>query len=410
MGLMALMARPSHLRDAREKVDHSVSPLELFFDLVFVFAVTQLSHYLLEHHSPAGALQTLVMFLAVWWAWIYTAWATNWLDPSRAPVRIALLIVMLLSMVMSSTIPGAFGEDGLAFALAYAILQVGRTAYTAWAREGFGRGSTNNMARATLYFAGAAVFWIAGGLDPDPTRRMLWWAGALAIEYSGPFTFFFVPGIGRSSVTDWNISGAHMAERCGLFIIIALGEGIIVTGATFAELDRSPAATLAFLSAFVSSVAMWWIYFDVGARRGSELIEHDDRPGLIGRQAYTYGHIPIVAGIIVIAVADEQVLAHPAGHLEPFYIAALVGGALLFISGNMIFKRMTSATPLFPLSHCVGLILFALLGMWAYLAHPAPLVLHLVATALFIIVAIWEWGSFHGGWIERWARIREPRG
>src|SRR5262245_8213249 len=132
------MPRHSHLRDTSAKADHSVSPLELFFDLVFVFAVTQLSHYLLAHHSVAGALQTLVMFLAVWWAWIYTAWATNWLDPNRAPVRIALLIVMLLSMVMSSAIPGAFGDLGLAFALSYAAIQVGRTAYTAWAREGFG--------------------------------------------------------------------------------------------------------------------------------------------------------------------------------------------------------------------------------------------------------------------------------
>ena len=102
MRLMRTMARPSHLRDDREKVDNSVSPLELFFDLVFVFAITQLSHYLLAHHTLAGALQTLVMFLAVWWAWIYTAWATNWLDPGLGPVRLALLLVMLLSMVTVS--------------------------------------------------------------------------------------------------------------------------------------------------------------------------------------------------------------------------------------------------------------------------------------------------------------------
>lgn len=400
------MPRLSHLRSDSQTEDHSVSPLELFFDLVFVFAITQLSHYLLAHHSLAGILQTLVMFLAVWWAWIYTAWATNWLDPNRAPVRIALLIVMLLSMVLSSAIPGAFGDFGLVFALSYVAIQVGRTAYTAWAREGFGRGSSNNMARAMLYFAGAALLWIAGGLDPDPTRRLLWWAAALALEYSGPFTMFNVPGIGRSKPEDWHISGAHMAERCGLFIIIALGEGIIMTGATFADLQPTKEAVLAFLSAFTGSVAMWWIYFDVGARRGSELIEHDDRPGLIGRQAYTYGHIPIVAGIVVLAVADEQVLAHPAGHLEPFYVAAVIGGGFLFIGGTGLFKRMTGGQGFWPLSHVSGLIMFALLGMWAYLAHPAPLTLHLLATGLFVLIAAWEWGSFHGGWAERWARWR----
>ena len=400
------MPNHSHLRDAGERADHNVSALELFFDLVFVFAVTQLSHYLLAHHTPAGALQALVMFLAVWWAWIYTAWATNWLDPERTPVRLALLIVMLLSMVVSSAIPGAFGAYGIHFALAYVAIQVGRTLYTAWAREGFPGGASTNMARAALYFVASSIFWIAGGLDPDPARRLLWWIGALAIEYAGPFTFFHVPGIGRSTPQEWQISGAHMAERCGLFIIIALGEGIIVTGATFAELQPTGQAILGFLSAFVGSVAMWWIYFDVGARRGSALIEHDERPGLIGRQAYTYGHIPIVAGIIVLAVADEQVLVHPTGHLEPFYIAAVIGGALLFISGTMLFKRMTSGQHFWPLSHCAGLLLFGLLGLWAVVGHPEPVALHLGATFCFLIVAVWEWGSFHGGWAERWARLR----
>lgn len=400
------MARHSHLRDDSARADHSVSPLELFFDLVFVFAVTQLSHYFLAHHSIAGALQTLVMFLAVWWAWIFTAWATNWLDPLRTPVRLALLIVMLLSMVMSSAIPGAFGSHGLAFALAYVAIQVGRTAYTAWAREGFPGGTSTNMARATAYFIASAFLWIAGGLDPDPMRRLLWWVAALAIEYAGPFTFFHVPGVGRSTLKEWQISGAHMAERCGLFIIIALGEGIIVTGATFAELEPTGPAILAFLSAFVASVAMWWIYFDVGARRGSELIEHERLPGLVGRQAYTYGHIPIVAGIIVLAVADEQVLVHPTGHLENFFTAALVGGALLFLGGTGLFKRMTSPERRWPLSHLAGLGLFALLGGWAIVAHPQPLTLHMAATALFIVIAIWEWGSFHGSWQERWVRFR----
>jgi low temperature requirement protein LtrA len=403
------MPRHSHLRDAGEKIDHSVSALELFFDLVFVFAVTQLSHYLLAHHTIMGALQALVMFLAVWWAWMFTAWATNWLDPNRAPVRLALIVIMILSMVMSSAIPGAFGAYGLPFALAYVAIQVGRTCYTAWAKEDFPHGSSTNMARATIYFVVGGLLWIVGALDPDPNRRLLWWIGALAVEYAGPFTLFHVPGVGRSSFSEWNISGAHMAERSGLFIIIALGEGIIVTGATFAELEPSLSATLAFLSAFVASVTMWWIYFDVGARRGSELIEHEERPGRLARQAYTYGHIPIVAGIIVLAVSDEQVLAHPTGHLEPFFIASLIGGALLFIGGMMIFKRMTSGQNYWPLSHLAGLGLFILLGLWSIFAHPEPLTLHLAATGLFIVIAVWEWGSFHGGWKERAGRLRRSK-
>lgn len=380
--------------------------MELFFDLVFVFAVTQLSHYLLEHHTLIGAAQTLVMFLAVWWAWVYTAWATNWLDPERAPVRLVLSAIMLVSLVLSSGIPGAFGPYGIHFALAYVTIQVGRTAYTAWAKGEWERGASKNMKRATIYFLAAAPMWIAGGLDSDPQRRLLWWVAALVVEYAGPSLFFRVPGLGQSTPEEWNISGAHMAERSALFIILSLGEGILVTGATFSELEPSLPAVIAFVSAFVASVAMWWIYFDVGARRGSELIEHDSTPGLIGRAAYTYSHIPIVAGIIVLAVADEQALMHPIGHTEPFLLASLLGGAMLFIGGNMLFKRITSPQGWWPLSHLVGLGLFAAYGLWALVAHPAPLTLHLTATALFLIIAIWEWGSFHGGWVERWARIR----
>jgi low temperature requirement protein LtrA len=403
------MPRHSHLRDGTGQDVHRVSAMELFFDLVFVFAVTQLSHYLLEHHTLAGVLQTLVMFLAIWWAWIYTAWATNWLDPDRAPVRLKLTLVMLLSLVLSSAIPGTFGPHGLYFALAYVAIQVGRTAYTAWAKGEWQAGASKNMTRATLYFVLSAPLWIAGGLDQDPMRRLVWWAAALAVEYSGPLLFYRLPGLGRSTPQEWDISGAHMAERCALFIIISLGEGILVTGATFARLEATGPTILAFLSAFVASVAMWWIYFDIGARRASDRIEHDDRPGLIGRAAYTYAHIPIVAGIIVLAVADEQVLAHPTGHSEPFLTASLIGGALLFIGGTMTFKRLTGTSGRWPLSHLAGLGLFALFALWAFAAHPPPLQLHLAATGLFLLIAIWEWGSFHGGWMERWARMREAK-
>jgi low temperature requirement protein LtrA len=356
-----------------------------------------------------GALQTLLMFLAIWWAWIYTAWATNWLDPDRAPVRLILSIVMLLSLVLSSSIPGAFGPYGIHFALAYVTIQAGRTAYTAWAKGEWQRGASKNLSRVTVYFIASAPLWIAGGLDADPLRRLLWWSAALAVEYAGPLMFFAVPGLGRSSPEEWAISGSHMAERCALFIILSLGEGILVTGATFTDLEPSNATMLAFFSAFAAAVAMWWIYFDVGARRASELIEHDERPGLMGRAVYTYAHIPIVAGIIVLAVADEQVLTHPLGHSEPFLIASLLGGALLFIGGNMIFKRLTSGQPWWPLSHLVGLTLFALFGLWAVTTHPAPLPLHAAATGLFIVIAVWEWGSFHGGWVERLSRFRETK-
>ena len=156
MGPLPGEGRRSLLRDA-DGGPAAVSFLELFFDLVYVFALTQISHLILETMSWPGLAEAAVAFAAVWWAWMYTAWATNWLDPRRTPVRIVLLLVMLLSMVMSSAIPAAFGPYGIAFALAYVTIQVGRTAYTAWGREGLIHGESSNLARATLYFIASAA-------------------------------------------------------------------------------------------------------------------------------------------------------------------------------------------------------------------------------------------------------------
>ncbi len=171
-----------------------------------------------------------------------------------------------------------------------------------------------NMLRITLWFATSGLLWIAGALLAEGPARLWWWIAALAIEYAGPFSLFYVPFLGRSTVREWTISGHHMAERAALFMIIALGEGIVVTGATFAGHEMSGGRTAAFLIAFAGSVMMWWIYFDVGAKRGAELIAHHAEPGRVARNAYTYLHMPIVAAIVAGAVSDELLLAHPEGH------------------------------------------------------------------------------------------------
>jgi low temperature requirement protein LtrA len=381
--------------------------IELFFDLVYVFAITQVSHYLLEHHDRAGVLQTGVMFLAIWWAWMYTSWATNWADVERAPVRLMLGALMLISLFMSAAIPQAFGanaqDTGLMFAAAYVALQVGRNAFMTVIMWHAKTRNWLNMLRILIYFLISAPFWIVGGLSDDPMVRLLLWALALLIEYAGPLLLFRIPGLGKSSSADWDISGAHMAERAGLFIIIALGEGIIVTGATFAKLVPDAATIAALVIAVTGSFAMWWIYFDVGAARGSEHIERHERPGEVARTAYTYLHIPIVAGIVVIAVSDEQLLAHPTGHTEPLLLLTLTCGIALFLIGNLAFKWITAGRRLPPFSHIVGLILTAILGLWGWLGHPQPLALGAASAALLITVALWEWLSLHGGW-RRWLR------
>jgi low temperature requirement protein LtrA len=362
-----------------------VTYAELFFDLVFVFAVTQISHTLLGRFTLLGVLQVTMLFLAVWWVWVYTSWITNWLNPEKTPVRLLLFLMMLGGLVLSTSIPTAFEARGLWFAVAYASMQVGKTVFL-WVSTPHSRPSARwNAIRITAWLSTSAVFWIAGGFAEAEARLVLW-AIALGIEYISPAVRFWIPRYGASSVADWVIEGGHMAERCALFIIIALGESIIVTGATFAELTWTTETIGAALSAFVGSIAMWWIYFHRGAEAGSEEISRSSEPGRLARLAYTYLHMPIVAGIIVAAVADELVLKHPGGHSDLKTVLSAIGGPLLFLFGTILFKH--SFRGFLQLSHGVGIIALCVLAWFA--GDLSPLVLSLVTSAIMIVVAVWE--------------------
>ncbi|QWP79154.1 low temperature requirement protein A [Lysobacter sp. K5869] len=379
--------RPSllRIREGHAKVGFA----ELFFDLVFVFAVTQLSHTLLEHLDLAGALRTGLLFLGVWWLWIYTSWVTNWLDPEKVPVRLMIFALMLGGLLLSSSLPHAFAERGLAYGATFAAMQVGRTAFMLWAlRGGRSPGNFRNFVRILIWLCVSAVFWLLGGLA-EPEARLWYWLIAVAIEYLGPVAFFRVPGLGRSSLTDWDIEGGHLSERCGLFVIIALGESILVTGATYANLDWNPTTLTAFVIAFLGSVAMWWIYFDSGAARGEHRIVHGGDAARQARLAYTYLHLLIVAGIIVCAVADELVLVHP-GHAEAAGVAAIVGGPALYLLGCALFKWVTNTRKFPPLSHMAGLAMLIALWFAAAPLHLSALALGAATTTVFVIVAGWE--------------------
>jgi low temperature requirement protein LtrA len=377
----------------RHPHDHArVTYVELFFDLVFVFAVTQLSHSLLAHLTPLGVVHAILLTMAVWWVWIYTSWVTNWLDPKRTPVRLMLFALMLAGLVLSTSIPQAFEEKGLAFAGAYAFMQVGRCLFMLWALKGESPGNYRNFLRITAWLALAGLFWLAGGWAEGNWRLGLW-VTALVIEYISPSAGFWTPGLGRSTTADWDISGAHMAERCALFIIIALGESILVTGATFAGLPWTATSVGAFLAAFVGSVAMWWIYFNIGAERATRNIAVSGDPGRVARFSYTYLHLPVVAGIILAAVGDELVLAHPTGHTDAKTAAVLIGAPALYLLGNLMFKRATADSP--ALSHMIGLALLAALVPAA--AVMEPLALSAATTAVLVVVAAWETVAF-----QRW--------
>jgi low temperature requirement protein LtrA len=292
---------------------------------------------------------------------------------------------MLGGLVLSTSIPKAFESRGLWFAAAYAAMQVGRTLF--WLasippRRSLGR---MNAIRILVWLSVSAIFWIAGGFAQGHARLILW-AVALAIEYISPAVRFWIPKYGASSVAEWVVEGAHMAERCAGFIIIALGESIVVTGATFADLPWTLETVSAFVSAFVGALAMWWIYFHKGAEAGSEQISRSSESGRLARLAYTYLHLPIVAGIILSAVADELVLTHPADHSDLKTVLSAIGGPLLFLIGTILFKH--TFRRFLQLSHGVGIV--ALCGLAWFASGLSPLMLSLSTTAIMIIVAVWE--------------------
>lgn len=383
------MFRRNLLRARDASHEERVGPVELFFDLVFVFAVTQLSHFLILHPDPTGFLQAGILFVAIWWVWVETAWVTNWLDVRHLPVRLLLFFLMGPALVMSISLPDAFGARGLVFVVAFLSVQLTRHAFMLLALARHNRDNFVNFVRIMLWSLAESGFWIGGALAADAWTRTALWGIAIAILNFAPTVRFWLPGLGATDTRVWDIEGHHFSERCGLFIIIALGESILVTGAAFGQTGWSGPAIAAFASAFVGTLAMWWLYFDVGAERAARTLAEDSDPGRMARLAYTYFHIPIVAGIIVTAASDEMAVHHPLGHAGTAEIVCLLGGPALYLFGNLIFKRTNARH--FPLSHLVGLGLLAAILPFAWAL--SPLVLSVAATATLVLVAVWEMRS-----------------
>jgi low temperature requirement protein LtrA len=373
------------LRQRKPHEHNRVTAVELFFDLVFVFAITQISHFLLAHFTPLGALQTAILMLAVWWVWVFTAWITNWLDPDQTAVRVMLFALMIAGLLLSTSIPAAFEGRGLVFALAFSAMQVGRSVFFVYAVPKSETGHRQNFIRISVWLGVSAVFWIAGGIAQGESRIGLWLV-ALLIEYVGPAMRFRIPVLGASSTQDWIVEGGHMAERCAGFIIIALGESIVVTGATFAEAAWTATTVAAFLVALIGSIAMWWIYFHIGAEAGSEHASKAEDTGRFARLAYTYLHLPIVTGIVISAVGDELLLAHPDGHSGVREIIGMIGGPLVYLAGVILFKQSIRGH-LQP-SHLAGIGLFVILTPFAHLL--TPLALSAATTTILLVVATWE--------------------
>jgi low temperature requirement protein LtrA len=373
-----------HLRPRGEGVTQPTTTVELFFDLVFVFAVTQLSHQILDDLTAGGVGRAAFLLLVVWWAWINTTWMANWFDPSSPAVRGVLTAVMLGSLLMAAALPEAFGDRALLFAASYVALQVGRNAAAAWllTRRHRLRGV---FERLVVWSAASGGLWLTGAaLDSD--QRLMLWIPALALELAAPAAGYWLPRRGRAATTDYDIEGGHFAERCQLFIIIALGESIVVTGATAAEAGLTPTVVLCLVVAFAQTAALWWLYFGATAEQARITLSGSDDPGRLARDAYTYLHLPIVAGIIATAVGNDLLIAEPYEAPHGIGAAMILGGPALYLLGETVFRwRMTGVTDVKRVAVAALLLLLVPVA-----GQAGALLLSVIVAALLTVLAVWE--------------------
>jgi low temperature requirement protein LtrA len=285
---------------------------------------------------------------------------------------------------MAAALPEAFGERGLLFAASYVALQVGRNAAavlllprTHPLRDVFERLAAWSVASGAL--------WLAGGALPGDQRLILWLV-ALALELAAPAAGYWLPNRGRTATTDWDIEGSHFVERCQLFVLIALGESIVVTGASAASAGLTFAVVICLVVAFLETAVLWWLYFGGHAERAHVVMSICDDPGRLARDAYTYGHLPIVAGIIATAVGVNLLIAAPHHVLHPVGTAMVFGGPALYLLGESHYRWRISGT-----HNVKGLAVASVLLLLAPISHGvSTLWLSILVVALLTLLAVWQ--------------------
>ena len=372
--------------------EQRVTPLELFFDLVFVFGFTQVTAVLTGDPTWSGLGHGLLILGALWWAWAAYAWLTNTVDPGEGAVWGAMLVAMGAMFVAALAVPDAFGRHGVVFGVAFLIVNVMHlTLYALTAR------SDRELLAAILRtaptaLAGAALILAAGFVDG--WLKPLLWLAALAVGFFGPIL---------GGMSGWRVQPAHFVERHGLIVIIAIGESLIAIGLGARGTELDAGVIVAAVLGLVVATSFWLAYFDFFPIRAEQMLA--DRSGeqrvALARDAYTYLHLPMVAGIVLFAFAMETTLAHVGDELETVPALGLCGGPALYLSAYVALRVRVSRT--LGRGRLIAAIACAMLWPVA-VAVPALVALALVAAV---------WVAFHAyeiiWWREERARTRALR-
>ena len=354
--------------------EERVTPLELFFDLIFVFAITQVTGLVVDDPTWAGLAKGLLVLGVLWWAWAAYAWLTNTINPEEGAVRIAMFAAMGAMLVASLAVPDVFGDDAFIFACAYAFVRIAHLALYAIA----GRGDRDLLVAVARLGVGTAIgvglLFVAAGLDGR--RQVGVWALALTFDLLGAYV-----GGGKG----WRLSAGHFAERHALIVIIALGESIVALGLA-ASHELGTGRVVAGLLGFAIAAAMWWLYFDVVAIVAErKLRETTGKAQLtMARDSYSYLHLPMVAGIILFAVGVKKTLGDVGEPLELVPAVTLCGGVALYLLAHILF-RLRNVGSLNRQRLVVSAGLLALIPLGVELA--ALVTLALVATLCVGLIA-----------------------
>lgn len=358
---MASLVRP-------REVARSVTPLELFFDLVYVFTVSQLSSNLIGDVSWRGIEETLILTLAVMYAWFMTVWTSNWLDVERRPVQLMLLALMFATLLMATSVSAAFGahfagvdlgEDraGL-FVIGYLAIQIGRTLFAVVAFRG--HRLHQHFVNALAWEVGTGVLWVAGVFADGDTRLAIW-ALAVLLTYGGVIAGHPLPGHRSPFSSDSQIYAEHLLERFRLFFLIALGETVLTIGKAFVDVPVDAGRLVALAAAFIGTVSLWWCYFHRAERVGIDAV----RSAGDGSRLVAFGNYSLVAmviGIIGIAVGDELAIADPGYDLITTPMSVLIfGGPAIFLLAQLaFFHQATGEVSQSRIIACIALAFLAL--------------------------------------------------
>jgi low temperature requirement protein LtrA len=371
-------------------VDANVSPLELFFDLVFVFALTQVTAFMADHLTGHGLLRSVLILGLLWWSWVGYAWLCNVASTETGVIRLVLLVAMAAMFLLALSIPEAFADmpgglpGPIVITVCYFVFRLMHLAIF-WLIAEDDPGLRRQLVRFAPSMIGAtALLLVASQLDG--ATQTLFWALALAADYVGTLL---------GGADGWRLrSPSHFSERHGLIVIVALGESIVAIGVGVAELPISVPIVLASVLGLTVSAAMWWAYFDMSALHAERALaqEPEATRARFARDSYSYLHLPLVAGIVLTALGMKKVLEYVGDlhdhqltdPLEPAAAAALYGGVLVYLLGHVAFKWRTGHAWMPPRVIASAVIL---LGLTVVARVPALASLAMLALVLGVMVA-----------------------